>query len=182
MNLKMIGIIIAIVGIVLLLVAFILGIVIGLNDQTTVAYYNMDDPTESDADDANAADESNALLMPINMGLSSFGMGLTFIGAGMALAKDNKGNMLAMIFGIVAAVILLIAFVISIYMGVINHEQAVIYNKDYEDYDGDMDAMNCPTKPCQWYAPQSSGQISVKRSGCPPPPSSSASTSSSRPA
>ena len=133
MNLKMIGIIIAIVGVVLLLVALILGIVIGLNDQTVAEIMNKDENSESDFDDVKAAEESNALLMPVNMGLSAFGMGLTFIGAGMALAKDNKGNMLAMAFGIVAAVILLIALVLSIYLGMLNSESMEIYNKDFDE-------------------------------------------------
>ncbi len=130
MNLKTIGLVMGIIGVILLLIVAIIGIVIGINSKNRTEIYNKDDSSDTEKKDAEGAEETNAFLLEMNMGLASFGVGLTMIGVGFAIAKDAKGNMAVLGVGLVAALILFLSFAVAIYSGIISKEKAEIWNKD----------------------------------------------------
>ncbi len=137
MNLKKIGLVMGIIGVILLLIATIIGIVIGMNSKNIAEIGNKDEPSKKEIKDAEDSQETNALLYELNTGLASFGIGLTMIGVGFAIAKNAKGNMAVLGVGLVAALILFLSFTVAIYSGVISKEQAEIYNKDdWSEKDG----------------------------------------------
>lgn len=130
MNLKKIGLVMGIFGVFLLLIAAIIGIVVGMNSKNQAEVWNKDDPSEKEMKEVEGDEETNALLIDLNMGLGSFGVGLTMIGVGFAIAKDAKGNMAVLGVGLVAALILFLSFTVAIYSGVLSKERAELWNKD----------------------------------------------------
>jgi len=130
MNLKTIGLVMGIIGVVLLLVAAIIGIVIGMNSKNIAEIGNKDEPSNKEIKDAEDSEETNALLYDLNTGLASFGIGLTMIGVGFAIVKKAKGNMAVLGVGLVAALILFLSFTVAIYSGVISKENEEIWNKE----------------------------------------------------
>lgn len=138
MNIKTFGLVFGILGVLLLLVAAIIGIVIGVNDRTIQVVGNKDDPSEADGDDVENAYKTNAFLRDFNNGLAAWGMGLLMIGVGMAIAKDSKGNTGVLIVGLVAGFIIFISFSMALYQGIITRQEVDIYLKDdRSDSDGD---------------------------------------------
>jgi len=131
MDMRKTGLVLGILGLFLLLIASIIGTIIGNNEQTEmealndpdIGYSNM--PTR-----VKEAEESSAFLYSFNKGLSSFGIGLILIGIGFSLAKDAINNRSVILVGIIALIILFSSFIISAYEGMMSRERAEIRNKD----------------------------------------------------
>lgn len=136
MNTRLIGLILGGAGIFCLLIAMVLGVMIGINEQTQTKYWQDDDDVSED--DYDKASESAAFLNPTARGLGGFGMGILFAGIGLAIAGGKHGNLVVLIVAILAVVLLFAGLIMSIYMGAISRELEVIENKDdYGEGDGD---------------------------------------------
>jgi len=128
MNTRVFGITIGSVGVLLLFVALILGIVMGVNNQTQVKWYQDDeDVSEGDYD---SACETEELLLPMTNGIAGFGTGLLFIGIGLALAGSHRWNIVVLIIAIVAFIVIFAGLILHLYEGMINQEHEKLSNKD----------------------------------------------------
>ena len=154
MNFKIFGLIVGAIGILCLMMAMIFGIMIGFNERTMTEYWNSDGDVEED--DYDKASEWNAFLNPVGQGMAGFGMGFLFIGIGLTLAGDNKGNMLVLIIAILAVLILIAGAIISLYIGISNRTSTKIGHEDDPSEDdiekrNNIEKRNSFLQPFNWF-------------------------------
>ena len=129
MNLRKAGLLFGVFGLLLLFIVFIIGIVIGNNEQTQVEGWNNRESYDDLPESVDDAEESNAFLVNLNMGLCNFGIGLILVGTGFSFSKNIESNRLVLLAGLIALAILFTSFLISIYGGSLAREEAEINNK-----------------------------------------------------
>ena len=140
MEFRKIGLYLGIFGTLLLFVAMIMGAIIGYNDKIiekvdnsaiTEFHFNGSVTTKYDElENMEDAEKSNAFLLPFNIGLSSFGIGIILIGIGFSIAQNSKDNLSFLVVAVIGIILLSTSLILSVIEGLIYREEVEIHYKN----------------------------------------------------